>query len=108
MPMYDYQCRTCEKQAIDVLAPVDARQRICDCGALMDRVWLQRASAVIGDECDIWMKNGLCNEDGSPRRYTSKAEIAQEARRRGLVNRVEHVASPGSDKNRSSHTTRWV
>lgn len=31
-----------------------------------------------------WIKHGLCNEDGSPKRYDSKSEIKAEAYRRGL------------------------
>jgi hypothetical protein len=55
----------------------------------------------IGDECDIEIKHGLCNEDGTPRRYRSKAEIAREATRRGLTSYVRHV---DGDK----HVSRWV
>jgi len=52
------------------------------------------------------IKHGLCNEDGTPRRYYSKSEIAREAQRRGMTNYVRHVGSKGSDK--SPHTVRWV
>lgn len=52
------------------------------------------------------IKHGLCNEDGTPRRYFSRSEIAAEAKRRGLVNYVRHVGTKGGDKN--PHTTRWI
>jgi hypothetical protein len=67
-----------------------------------------RAPGVIGDDIPggVWIKHGICNEDGTPRKYYSKSEMAAEAKRRGLTNRVEHVANPGSDK--STHTTRWT
>jgi hypothetical protein len=71
----------------------------------MQKVWLS-PSAVIGDECDVYIKHGLCHDDGTPRRFTSKAEMAQVAKKKGLFNWVEHVPSPGSDK--SKHTTRWI
>jgi hypothetical protein len=74
-----------------------------ECGAKTYRLY---GSAVIGDECDVTIKHGLCNEDGTPRRYTSKAEIAAEASRRGLRQHVEHVPSRGSDKN--PHTQRFL
>lgn len=58
---------------------------------------------VISDEIPggIAIRHGLCNEDGSPRRYYSKSEIAAEAKRRGLVNAPRHV---DGDK----HLSRWV
>jgi hypothetical protein len=64
--------------------------------------------SVIADEIPggVEIRHGLCNEDGSPRRYYSHSEIAKEAKRRGLVNRVEHVPLRGSDK--SPHTTKWT
>lgn len=33
----------------------------------------------------IEIRHGLCNEDGSPRRYDSKTDIRREAARRGMV-----------------------
>lgn len=54
----------------------------------------------------VEIKHGLCNEDGTPRKFYSKSEIAKEAAKRGLVNRVEHVTAPGTDKN--PYTTRWI
>ena len=63
---------------------------------------------VIGDDIPggLEIRHGLCNEDGTPRKYYSKTEINREAKRRGLSNNVEHVTGPGTDK--SPHTTRWV
>jgi hypothetical protein len=68
----------------------------------------RRASAVIGDDIPggVLIEHGLVNADGSPRRYYSKSEMAAEAKRRGLLNLVEHKGTRGSD--RSPHTTRWV
>lgn len=67
-------------------------------------------SNVIPDDIPggIEIRNGLCNPDGSPRRYYSKTEINAEAKKRGLINMVTHVTDPrtGSDKN--PHTTRWI
>src|ERR1043165_457482 len=33
----------------------------------------------------LWVRHGLCNEDGSPRRYDSVSEIKAEAYRRNLT-----------------------
>jgi hypothetical protein len=107
MPMYDYRCE-CGEQKIDVLAPISQKEIPCVCGKQMQRTWLTRFPSVIGDEIDIEIKHGLCWDDGTPRRFRSKQELARATKEAGLVNRVEHVGSPGSDKNKQGHTTRWV
>ena len=63
---------------------------------------------VIGDDIPggLEIRHGICNEDGSPRKYYSKSEMRAEAKRRGVENVVEHVPERGSDK--SKHTTRWI
>lgn len=33
----------------------------------------------------VEIRHGLCNEDGTPRRYYSKTDIRREANRRGLT-----------------------
>jgi hypothetical protein len=43
------------------------------------------SSAVIGDEIDIQIRHGICNDDGTPRRFRSKAEMRKVAREKGLV-----------------------
>ena len=40
---------------------------------------LNPAPYVIGDECDVYIKHGICNSDGTPKRYRSKSEIRQAA-----------------------------
>jgi hypothetical protein len=80
------------------------------CGEPTERAWFQlgHTANVIGDDIPggIEIRHGLCDEvTGEPRRYYSKSEIAREAARRGLVQRVEHTTAPGTDKNK--HTTKW-
>lgn len=61
---------------------------ICkECGAETEYDYgnLGQASAVHGDEIDIWIKHGLVNEDGSPKHFSSKSAIRAEAAKRGLV-----------------------
>lgn len=60
----------------------------------------------VGDECDVWVRHGICNEDGTPRHYTSKEAMRKEAIRQNVTNMVRHVGEQGSDK--AKHTTRWV
>ena len=90
MPFYDYQCRDCHYEAIDVMAKMDERELpcpVCPYGT-MERLW--RLGAAIGDECDEVIEHGLCNFDGTPRRYRSKSEKAKVAKERGLTEYVVH------------------
>lgn len=125
MPMYDRECQKCGQIKLDCWEPIETPDPKCErwvdpidgsfpyygdvgshCMGTMKRVWLAKPSAVIGDECDVWAQHGLCNEDGSPRHYTSKQEMSREAARRGLTNYVTHLPGKGTDK--SKHTVRWV
>jgi putative FmdB family regulatory protein len=110
MPLYDLECSPCKRLFIDQWAKVDETEKPCpDCGQPTQRVWIQgHSSAVIGDDIPggIEIRHGLCNPDGTPKKYYTKSEIAREAKARGLQPHVEHVTAPGTDKN--PHTTRWV
>jgi hypothetical protein len=65
-------------------------------------------SNVITDDIPggIEIKHGICHDDGTPRKFYSKSEIAKAAKEKGLANIVTHVTTPGTDK--SPHTTRWI
>ncbi len=106
MPFYDRLCITCHKQVIDSYEPVEAPNPPCSCGGEFVRAWLSKPPSVVGDACDVWVKNGICHSNGEPKHYTSKAEMKRAADEKGLVNRVRHVGRQGSDK--SPHTTRWI
>lgn len=108
MPMYDRRCNGCEKIVRDNWEPVSKGDVPCDtCSGALERVLLPtNRGQVIGDECDVWVKHGICNDDGTPKRYTSKKDMREAAAKKGLVNHVEHIPGRGSDK--SKHTSRWV
>src|SRR5262245_4601960 len=100
MPLYDKQCDTCERIVEDCYEQRDAPRVACksvaggqlECTGTLLRVWLPgNANNVIGDEIDVTIKNGLCNPDGTPRRYRSRQELNREAQRRGLSNYVQHL-----------------
>lgn len=55
----------------------------------------------------LLVEHGICNPDGTPRRYYSKSEMAREAKRRGLTNWVEHKPD-NRDTDKSAHTQRFV
>jgi len=67
-----------------------------------------RVDVAIGDDIPggVLIQHGICHDDGTPRRYYSKSEMALVAKEKGLTNVVRHVGSSGSDK--SKHTVRWV
>lgn len=108
MPLYDRACAD-GHQAIDVWEPVHTGSVPCTtCGKPAERVWLSKGSSIVPDDIPggLWVRHGICNEDGTPRKYYTKSEMVAEAKRRGLVNMVRHVGSNGSDK--SQHTTSWT
>ena len=108
--MYDRLCSN-GHQMIDCWEKIDTKNVQCtQCGADTERAWLTRPGNVIGDDIPggYIVRHGLCNEDGTPRKYYSKSEIHAEAKRRGLVNIVEHKPDPMSGSDKAKHTTRWV
>ena len=110
MPMYDRVCTDCESTIIDSLEPIsNPDPPTCSkCGGKTERAWLVSAPGVIQDtiEGGYVVYHGICNEDGSPRKYYSKSEMAKAAKEKGLVNAVRHRTAPDSDK--APHTTRWI
>ena len=104
--MYDLKCQSCGREQIDVYEPIQSPIHRCTCGGPLVRTWLTAPPNIISDECDVWVNHGICNEDGTPRHYNPKSEMRAEAKRRGLVNHVEHIGTKGGD--RSKHTTRWI
>ena len=107
MPIFDRTCDACGEAMIDCFEPVTPPDVPCrKCGAATRRTWFAKPSNVISDECDVTVYHGICNPDGTPRRYRSKQEMREEAARRGMTNHVVHMGSKGSDKSR--HTSRWI
>ncbi len=94
MPMYDRKCSVCETVSLDHWEPIGAPEVKCTkegCVGVTERVFLPKTRAIISDEIPggIWIQHGICNEDGTPRKYYSKSEMAKEASRRGLVNHTD-------------------
>lgn len=100
---------TCENCSTDVNSLVykDARAWCWGCHNAEKGV-VNQANGVIGDDIPggLEIRHGLCNEDGSPKKYYTKSAIVKEAKRRSLQNIVEHVTAPGTDKN--PYTQRWI
>lgn len=110
MPMYDRKCTDCNLEQIDLLEAIISPDPRCPkCPGVLIRFWKGGyANGVIADGIPggVEIRNGICWPDGTPRRYYSHSEMKREADRQGLVNRVRHVGSKGSDK--SKHTSRWI
>lgn len=106
MPLYDLTCKNGHEQ-LDVYLKVGERPPCPTCGEPTDTLW-RTSSNIIADEIPggIWIAHGICNDDGTPKKYYSKSEIARAAKEKGLTNRVEHITEPGTDKNK--YTKRWV
>lgn len=114
MPMYDRICKLCGLLKEDCLEPIGRTEAIeCDCGGPLVRTIatgkFHKSTGITPDLIPggIEIKHGICNPDGTPRRYDSKSEMRRVAREMGVENVVRHVPNrPDSDKN--PHTSRWV
>lgn len=113
MPMYDFKADDCGCRLIDVLEPINSPERRCaEHDNVMRRAWLTHAPSVIPDDIPggVLIHNGICGPGGAadPIRYYSKSEMNRAAKEKGLMSRVEHIGSPGSDKNKGRFTQRWI
>lgn len=109
--MMDLRCPDCGHVVIDYLERDGTPPRPLECPTChhqtLDRALLGGVTAAVhGDEIDIWVKHGICNDDGSPRHYRSRAEMRRVTVEKNLVNKVEHIPPRGGDK--SKHTQRFV
>jgi hypothetical protein len=108
--MYDRQCTDCGLIVEDCFEAIQTENPPCTadaCQGTLVRAWIGgHGSKVISDECDVWVKHGICNLDGTPKHYRFKSEMRAEAKRRGVQPHVQHVGTPGGD--RSQHTSRWI
>lgn len=103
MPFFDLVCKN-NHQQFDKLLKVGERPPCPTCGEVTETLW-NKPSYAVGDECDVWIEHGLCNEDGTPRHFRFKSEIQRVAKEKGYVNWVEHVPGRGTDK---TPVAKWV
>lgn len=100
---YDQVCKACG-HIYEIRCEPFANPSCPRCSGPTERIYLPGTYSVVGDEIPggKWVEN-LGHE---PVFVESKSQLKFEAEKRGLVNKVRHIGSPGSDK--SPHTTRWV
>lgn len=84
MPMYDLTCSN-EHIHRNLLLPIGSRPPCPDCGEPTEMLW-DKANSVVADGIPggLWIEHGLCNADGSPKRYDYKSDIARDAKAKGL------------------------
>jgi hypothetical protein len=85
MRMIDARCETCGRTCEFLLREGTVYPECC--GAPMVRVYLLRAAKVQGDDIPggIEILHGICNEDGTPKRYYSKSAIKQACAVKGVM-----------------------
>jgi DNA-directed RNA polymerase subunit RPC12/RpoP len=80
-------CSSCGKEFLNIDVEV---YPTCSCGS--QTVWLPKpgAGAVDQDtiEGGVMIAHGICNPDGSPKRYDSKSEIQKALKAAGMENHV--------------------
>lgn len=112
MPIYNRRCPQCGNVREDCYEPINFAGVVqCSCGSNMLRAHITGKGGNVSQdsiEGGILIYNGICNPDGTPKRYYSKSEIAEAGRKAGLVNTGnKHVPMPGTDKAFEGATTRW-
>lgn len=93
-------CDHCKEDATKIGLVIHDRELWCRVCIAEEKGLIGLAHGVVGDEIDIWVRHGLCNPDGSPRRFRSRKEMAAVAKERGMVNMVRTATTPGPNPHR--------
>jgi hypothetical protein len=83
----DAVCPDCNKEYLDIDVET---YPVCTCGA--QTVWLPKpgTGAIDQDSIEggVMIAHGICNPDGSPKRYDSKSAIRKALKSAGMENHV--------------------
>lgn len=83
----DAECPDCGNRKLDFYLQAGESYPECVCGARME--WLPRAGnqQVVPDDIPggVLIEHGLCNPDGTPKRYYSRSEIRLACAVKGLI-----------------------
>ena len=113
MKMVDARCSACHRERLDFLVRDKGAIAPCDCGGELEIITRETGHStphVHGDDIPggILIHHGICNLDGTPRRYDSKSAMRREAELRGVVNVVRHETDPKTGSDKSKFTQRFV
>ena len=86
MKMVDARCLLCGQQSECLMRNEQVAR--CQCGGERERVYASSPvrAAVHGDDIPggLYIKHGICNEDGTPKRYDTKHDIVKALDKAGL------------------------
>jgi len=87
MPRYDLVCTNGHEQYDVVHSAKEPHPNCPECGSVTETLWRTFNAGIGGDDIPggIEIRHGICNPDGSPRRFYSKTEIRRAANEKGLV-----------------------
>lgn len=80
-----YECRECGTQGKRLLWSYDPAPpcEVCSGPTQYQSDIFGESAAVIGDEIDVTIRDGVCHEDGTPRRFRSRTELRDAERASG-------------------------
>lgn len=96
----DLVCTGCQQELVDTFCTIPDYPPCPACHAPTTRLWLPTSvPAIKGDEIPggVWIRNGVCNADGTPKKYYSYSEIEKAANAKGYVSRPERGAADKKD-----------
>lgn len=105
----DLQCPQCKTPIIDAFCVIPEYPECPTCHGPTIRLFLPTSlPMVLGDSIPggIEIKHGLCNPDGSPKKYYSHSEIHKAAKAKHLVNRPERGVADRKAWDKLSQSTR--
>src|SRR6185436_5002334 len=86
MKRVDLECPACERVLLDLYVNTGEPYPACACGAQM--VWLPSMGATVRPDDipgGVLIEHGICNADGTPKRYYSRSAIKLACAVKGVV-----------------------
>lgn len=105
----DVACPQCAHLQIDAYVEIPTYPTCPTCNIPMLRTYLPgQMASVVGDDIPggVEIKHGICNPDGTPKKYYSHSEIRRAADQAGYVNRPERGPADKKDWDRLSKRVR--
>lgn len=93
-------CEHCGEDATKLGLVIHGSELWCRPCHDLTKLGINTAHGVVGDEIDIWVKHGLCHDDGSPRHFRSRKDMNAVAKSKNMVNMVRTPTTPGPNPHR--------